>query len=59
MLFLMTKTLLFQDPASFTTPLLAVFAVDIATGKDEAPSPALLSTSDALANAAAPWLGSG
>ncbi len=55
----MTKNLLFQDPAAFATPLLAVFAVDIATGKDEAPSPALLSTSDTLANAAAPWLGSG
>ena len=36
-----------------------MFAVDIATGKDDSPSPALLVTSDALANAAAPWLGSG
>jgi len=49
----------FQDSAAFAAPLLAVFAVDIATGDDHAPSPALLTTSDALANAAAPWLASG
>lgn len=55
----MTSKLLFQDPASFSTPLLAVFAVDIATGKDAEPSPALLTTSDALGAAAARWLGSG
>lgn len=55
----MTTKLLFQDPAAFATPLLAVFAVDIATGKDDAPSPALLTTSDGLASAAAPWLASG
>ncbi len=48
-----------QAPSEFTTPLLAVFAVDIATGKDAAPSPALLTTSDALANAARSWLTSG
>jgi leucyl aminopeptidase len=48
-----------QDPAGFGTPLLAVFAVDIATGKDAAPSPALLSTSDDIANAAAPWIAAG
>ncbi len=51
--------LLFQDPAAFASPLLAVFAVDIATGKDASPSPALLTTSDALADAAAPWLAQG
>lgn len=55
----MTTKLLFQDPASFSSPLLAVFAVDIATGKGAEPSPALLTTSDALANAAARWLTSG
>lgn len=55
----MITRLLFQDPSSFTTPLLAVFAVDIATGQDATPSPALLTTSDALAKAAAQWLGSG
>jgi leucyl aminopeptidase len=55
----MTTKLLFQDPAAFAAPLLAVFAVDIATGKSDTASPALLSTSDAIAKAAAPWLGSG
>jgi leucyl aminopeptidase len=55
----MTSRLLFQDPSGFATPLLVVFAVDIATGKDDQASPALLTTSDALAAAAAPWLGSG
>jgi leucyl aminopeptidase len=49
--------LLFHNPADHPTPLLAVFAVDIATGPD-APSPALLTTSDAIAKAAEPWLGS-
>jgi leucyl aminopeptidase len=49
----------FQDSAAFAAPLLAVFAVDIATGDDASPSPALLTTSDALANAASPWLSSG
>ena len=55
----MTTTLLFQDPAGFAAPLLAVFAVDIATGPGAEPSPALLTTSDALANAAARWLTTG
>ncbi len=55
----MTSRLLFQDPAGFVTPLLVVFAVDIATGKDDPPSPALLTTSDAVAAAAAPWFGTG
>ncbi len=44
----MTSKILFQDPSGFATPLLVVFAVDIATGKDDPPSPALLTTSDAL-----------
>ena len=48
-----------HDSASFATPLLAVFAVDIATGDDTKPSPALLTTSDTLAKAAAPWLATG
>jgi leucyl aminopeptidase len=51
--------LLFQDSATFVTPLLTVFAVDISTGKDAEPHPALLSTSDAIANAAAPWISTG
>jgi leucyl aminopeptidase len=52
----MTSRLLFQDPSGFATPLLVVFAVDIATGKDDPASPVLLTTSDALSAAAAPWL---
>jgi len=51
--------LLFQDPAGFAAPLLVVFAVDIATSRDAQASPALLSTSDALARTATPWLTSG
>ena len=55
----MTTKLLFQDPAGFSTPLLVIFAVDIATVKDANPSPALLTTSDAIGRVAAPWLTSG
>jgi leucyl aminopeptidase len=55
----MTSRLLFQDPSGFATPLLVVFAVDIASGKDDPASPALLTTSDPLSQAAAPWLASG
>ena len=55
----MTSKLQSHDPADFVTPLLAVFAVDIATGNDANPSPALLSTSDDIANAAAPWIAAG
>lgn len=50
---------LFQDPAGFATPLLVAFAVDIATGKDDPASPALLTTSDALGATVAPWFASG
>ena len=35
----MATQLLFADSASFSTPLLAVFAVDIATGPDATPLP--------------------
>jgi leucyl aminopeptidase len=55
----MDSRLLFQDAASFASPLLAVFAVDIATGKDAEPLPALLTTSDAVTDAAAKFLGAG
>ncbi|HTV08539.1 MAG TPA: leucyl aminopeptidase [Candidatus Aquilonibacter sp.] len=55
----MTLKLVFQDPAAFATPLLIAFAVDIASGKDDPPSPTLLTTSDAIAKAAAPWLATG
>ncbi|HEX4156053.1 MAG TPA: leucyl aminopeptidase [Acidobacteriaceae bacterium] len=55
----MDTKLQFQDPAALAAPLLAVFAADIATAKDDPPSPALLTTSNAIAKAAAPWLSSG
>lgn len=54
-----TTKLLFQDPTTFNTPLLAVFAVDIASGQEAQSSPALLCASDAVADTAAPWLSSG
>jgi leucyl aminopeptidase len=55
----METKLLFQDAVGFGTPMLAVFAVDIATGKDVDPLPVLLTTSNALSNAAAKVLASG
>src|SRR2546430_14180659 len=55
----MDTMLLFQDSAGFQTPMLAVFAVDIAIGKDADPLVALLTTSDAVSNAAAKVLASG
>ena len=55
----MDTTLLFQDSAGFQTPMLAVFAVDIAIGKDADPLVALLTTSDAVTDAAAKVLASG
>ena len=55
----MDMKLVFQDAAGFATPMLAVFAVDIATAKDADPLIALLTTSDAVSNAAATALASG
>ena len=55
----MDTKLLFQDPAAFTTPLLAVFAVDSAADKDAPPAPTLLTTSSAISSAAATVLASG
>jgi leucyl aminopeptidase len=55
----MTSAFLFQDPSGFATPLLVAFAVDIAAGGDEPGTPALLTTSDALAASVAPWFASG
>jgi leucyl aminopeptidase len=55
----MDTKLLFQDAAGVVTPMLAVFAVDIAMGKDADPLPALLTTSDAVTNAAAKVMASG
>jgi leucyl aminopeptidase len=55
----MISSLLLQDPAAFTTPLLAVFVVDTASEKSESPRIALLTASDALAKAAESVLASG
>jgi leucyl aminopeptidase len=55
----MDAKLLFQDAAGFATPMLAVFAVDIATANDAEPLPALLSTSDAVTDAAEKVMASG
>ncbi|MDE1177400.1 MAG: leucyl aminopeptidase [Edaphobacter sp.] len=55
----METKLLFQDAAGLATPLLAVFAVDVSIGKDADPLVALLTTSDAVSNAAASVLATG
>ena len=55
----MEITLLVQDASSFQTSLLAVFAVDIATGEDSESHPVLLTTSDSLTNAASRVLATG
>jgi leucyl aminopeptidase len=55
----MNTKLLFDDPATFTTPMLAVFAVDLAAGKHATPVPALLASSNAINAAAASVLVSG
>jgi leucyl aminopeptidase len=55
----METKLLIQDASASQTPMLAVFAVDIAVGKDAEPLPALLTTSDAVTNAAAKVLATG
>ena len=55
----MDTTLLVQDAASFQPPLLAVFAVDISTGEDAEAHPDLLTTSDALTDAASRVFGTG
>jgi leucyl aminopeptidase len=55
----METKLLFQDPAGLATPMLAVFAVDVAIGKDADPLVALLTTADAISNAVAALLASG
>src|ERR1700729_3651666 len=55
----MDTKLLFQDAAGFQAPLLTVFAVDIAIGNDAEPLLALLTTSDAITNAAAKVMASG
>ncbi len=55
----MDTKLLFQDAATLATPVLAVFAVDLATGKGADAMPALLTTSDAVSQAAARFAASG
>ncbi len=55
----MDTRLIFQDAAALQTPLLAVFAVDVAVGPKADPLPALLTTSDAITGAAARVLASG
>ncbi|HEX7157457.1 MAG TPA: leucyl aminopeptidase [Edaphobacter sp.] len=55
----MDTKLLFQDAAVFATPMLAVFAVDVSVNKDAEALPALLSTSDAITDAASKVLASG
>ena len=55
----MDTKLAFLDAAGFQAPMLAVFAVDIAVGKDADPLLALLTTSDAVTDAAAKVLASG
>ncbi len=55
----MDIALLILDAASFQTPLLAVFAVDIATSDTSEPHPVLLTTSDPLTEAASHVLASG
>ena len=55
----MDTKVLFQDVDGFQTAMLAVFAVDLASGKDAEAMPVLLSTSDAVTDAAAKFLRSG
>ena len=55
----MQMNLALADAASFATPLLVVFAVDIATGPSAEPLPTLLVTEDAISDAAAAFLTSG
>jgi leucyl aminopeptidase len=55
----MDTKLLFQDAAGFSAPILAVFAVDIATALDADPRPVLLSTSDAVSKATVRVMASG
>ena len=48
----MNTKLLFADAVGFSTPMLALFAVDLAAGKNAEPRPLLLTSSDSLADAA-------
>jgi leucyl aminopeptidase len=55
----MDTKLFFGDAAGLQTPMLTVFAVDVATGKNVEPLAALLTTSDDVTNAAEQQLASG
>ncbi len=55
----MDTRLLFQDLASLHTPVLAVFAVDLAVGSDADPLPTLLTASDPITAAAGRFLRAG
>jgi leucyl aminopeptidase len=55
----MDTRLLFQPAEQFSTPMLAVFAVDIAVQPNADAFPVLLTTSDAIADAADKFLRSG
>ena len=48
----MNSKLFFGDAAGLKTPMLAIFAVDLAIGPKADPMPVLLTTSDAIASAA-------
>ena len=55
----MDSKLVFGDVVGVTTPLLAVFAVDLAMGKDGDAMPVVLTTSDAVTDAAERFLRAG
>jgi leucyl aminopeptidase len=55
----MDTKLVFGDATGFQTAMLAVFAVDVSTGKDAEPAPVLLTTSDAVLSAAGTILATG
>ena len=55
----MDTRLLFQDLSGLQTPLLTVFAVDLAVGSDAEPLPTLLTASDPITTAAGRFLRAG
>jgi len=55
----MDTKLIFTDATGFSTPMLALFAVDLATGRDAEPRPLLLTSSSDLADATARAMGPG
>src|SRR5665213_8331 len=55
----MDTKLFFGDATAFETPMLAVFAVDLADGKDDEPNPVLIALSGALEGATQQLMKSG